>query len=275
VSNARTVVLVLVLAGCRARQTGPDANYERGSRIYGQLYATELDEAYADPRMNEAAELLRKVDPHSVDADAAMRMLASIDSGRAALEKQRADREKMAAAAAASARPSPSIDPQQILAAANPDAGLADPFGPGAAIADLNAQSGGCLTEGEPFREQGTGATGTVYRLGKSEQCAAKLPGLVGQVVLVTDGHVYRRMGDPTEAKAPSPAQRPDAGAEARSAPPAEPRAAAARPDAAAARRPPLPTPSAEAQADGGETQMYVPGMPLPEGAAPADQGQR
>lgn len=305
VSNARTLLLLLVLLpACREHKTGPDANYEQGARIYQQLYATELDEAYGDPRMNDAAELLRKVSPRSVDAEAAQRMLASIDTGRAALEKQRADREKMAAAVSASVRPPSNLDPVRILAEATPDAGVVDPFGPGAPIAELNASSGGCLTEGEPFREQGTGATGTVYRLGKSEQCTARFPGLAGQVVLVTDGHIYRRMADPTLAKAPVEAPRADAGAAAATAAnsaganggaasgtaangaAANPATAAggaarttssgaapgngARPQAAA-QPPPGATP-----AEGGDagSQLYVPGMPLPEGTSTTDQEQ-
>src|SRR3954468_14929388 len=107
VSNARAIAglsLVVLAGGCRAQKTGPDANYEQGSRIYQQLYATELDDAYGDPKMNEVQALLEKVDPRSVDADAAKRMLASIQSGRATLAGQRADREKMAKAAAASVR---------------------------------------------------------------------------------------------------------------------------------------------------------------------------
>jgi len=279
VSNARTFLLfAALLTACRQHKTGPDANYEQGSRIYQQLYATELDEAYGDPRMNDAAELLRKVDPRSVDAEAAQRMLASIDSGRAELSKQRADREKMAAAVSASARPPSNLDPERILAEATPDAGVVDPFGPGAPIAELNASSGGCLTEGEPFREQGTGATGSVYRLGKSEQCTAKFPGLVGQVVLVTDGHIYRRMADPTLART-AEAARPDGGAAGTNAP------GAASADAGPARTTPAPTapprtpppaPASAAQAEGADagSQLYVPGMPLPEGTSTTDQEQ-
>jgi hypothetical protein len=307
VSNARTFILAAaLLAACREHKTGPDANYEQGARIYQQLYATELDEAYGDPRMNEAEELLKKVDPRSVDAEAAQRMLASIDTGRAALSQQRADREKMAAAVSASARPPSNIDPQRILAEATPDAGVTDPFGPGASIAELNASSGGCLTEGEPFREQGTGATGSVYRLGKSEQCTARFPGLVGQVVLVTDGHIYRRMADPTLAKPASEAARADGGAAPANPAPAgggasngaanngapangSPANGAGRTSpadasttaggrAAGNRTPaPPPPPAAAAQAEDADagSQLYVPGMPLPEDPSKAtDQEQ-
>jgi hypothetical protein len=242
-SRATLGLFLILLSGCH-RQTGPDANYEQGSRIYQQLYAQELDDAYGDPRMDQAAALLAKVDPHSVDADAAKRMLASIDTGRAALQKQRAEREKMAAAAAASfKKATTSIDPQQILAAVTPDAGSTDPFGSGAAIADVNATTGGCLIEGEPFREQGTGRSGTVYRLAKSQQCQDKLPGFAGQIVLVTDGHIYRRTADPTPER-PAPAETPDAGVAVAASP------AAPRPEASAAAKPKPPAPPPAPGAD-------------------------
>jgi hypothetical protein len=262
VSNVRAILSVslLLLAGCRARQTGPDENYEKGSRIYQQLYATQLDDAYGDPKMDVAAELLKKVDPRSIDFESAKRMLASIEIGRAVLAKQRAARNKMAAAAAASIASQPQFDPAKISAAsAPPDAGVVDPFGPGAAIADINATSGGCLTAGEPYREQGTGAKGTVYRLGKSPKCAEQLPGFVGEAVLVADGHIYRRMADPTPMKDPTPLVPPAADA--------GPAKAAAKPNPPVQ---PAGDQSAEGTTDAGAApQLYIPGMPLPEGMAP------
>jgi hypothetical protein len=145
------------------------------------------------------------------------------------------------------------IDPQQILAA-NADAGQAqDPFGPGAPVAELNSQSGGCLQDSEPFTEQGTGVTGTVYRMSPTEPCKGKLPGLVGQIVLVVNGKIYRRMADP---RPPAPPSSPPAAAAAKpppARPPATPARAAPPPDAA---QPPV--------------QVVYPGQPVPEGMVPA-----
>jgi hypothetical protein len=287
VSNVRALLAVslLALAGCRARQTGPDANYEKGARIYQQLYAAQLDDAYGDPKMNEAAELLKKVDPRSVDAESAQRMLASIDSGRALLQKQQAARNKMAQAAAASlVNQQRTIDPQKIIAAsapmelAKPDAGPeVDPYGPGASINELNSTSGGCLIAGEPFRERETNVTGRVYRIGKAPQCADRLPGLSGQVVLVgADGRIYRRLADPTPSS-------PSADAGVAAAP-----VAVAPPVAAATPKPsPPPAPAAAqpsgdsaADADAGVAGFYLPGMPIPDQLQqpqpppPADQQQ-
>ena len=243
--RAAICLSLVALAGCRNR--GPDENYQQAAAIYQQLYATELDDAYVDPKMDEVVALLRKVNSHSSDAHAAEMMLGTIQRGREQLAKERAEREKLSAAQGPVV-PAPNIDPAAILAANEPpDAGHPeDPFAPGASIADLNKQAGGCLVDNEPFAEQGTGVGGTVYRVAPSDSCRSKLPGLVGQVVLVVNGKIYRRTADPR----PPPAAAPDAGA-----PPPARTAAAARP---------------AQSADAGEPQYYysIPGLPQP-GATP------
>jgi hypothetical protein len=246
---ALCLLCVFLAAGCRPK--GPDANYEKAAKIYQQLYATELDDAYGDPKMAEVEALLKKVDKRSIDHDAAQAMLHSIERGREELAKSRADREKMGAAAAASARSgSPNIDVAKILAASATveDAGTPpDPYAAGSSVAEINTATGGCLADAEQFTEQVTGVTGTVYRLAKAPACAEKLPGFVGQVVLVKDGRIYRRMPDPGPLTPPSP---PDAGAPA-----------------------PAPTPpAAAAPADAGgapQALSYYPGMPTPGTEAP------
>ena len=110
---------------------------------------------------------------------------------------------------------------------------------------------------GEPFHETGTNRAGTLYRLSPSPACAQKLPGFVGQAVMVAEGKIYRRI---LETQVPHPARdagTPDAGA-------AGARTAQVRsaPDA------------------GPQEYMYVPGGPLPPGegtaaATPPDAGQR
>ncbi|HEY6908365.1 MAG TPA: hypothetical protein VI356_03280 [Myxococcales bacterium] len=253
--RAALCLVSLALAGCH-RTTGPDENYQRASALYQQLYATQLDDAYGDPRMDEVVALLRKVDGRSVDAQPAEKMLGTIQRGREALAKERAEREKLSATAATPTQGS--IDPEQVLAAGAADAGTSeqDPFGPGASIADLNTQTGGCLVDNEPFNEQGTGKTGTVYRVAPSEGCRSKLPGFAGQAVLVSEGKIYRRIPDPRPPEPQRPAAAPDAGAPA---PAARPRPAA----------------PAESQ-DAGEPQyrLRIPGAPQPGAAPPPAEGQ-
>lgn len=254
--RAALCLVSLALAGCH-RTTGPDENYQRAATLYQQLYATQLDDAYGDPRMDEVVALLRKVDGRSVDAQAAQTMLGAIQHGREALAKERAEREKVSAAATAPAA-RVSVDPEQVLAAGVEDAGTAeqDPFGPGASIAELNTQTGGCLVDNEPFNEQGTGKTGTVYRVAPSEGCKSRLPGFAGQAILVADGKIYRRIPDPRPPEPPRPAAAPDAGAPA----------AAARP------RPAAPAPAQDAGEP--EYRIVIPGAPEPGAAPPRAEGQ-
>jgi hypothetical protein len=243
---AAIFLLTLAFAGCR-RTSGPDENYHQAAALYQQLYATQLDDAYGDPGMDEVVALLRKVNPRSIDAQPAEALLGTIQRGREALAKERAEREKMAAAATQSAAPMINIDPSRFLPPEEPDGGPPqDPFGAGASVAELNKQSGGCLVDNEPFSEQGTGVGGTVYRVAPSDTCRSRLPGLVGQVVLVVNGKIYRRTADPR----PPPPPATDAGP-----------APAARPAAA---------PRPAQRADAGEPQYYftAPGQPQP-GATP------
>ena len=58
--------------------------------------------------------------------------------------------------------------------------------------------------DNEPFNEQGTGKTGTVYRVAASEGCRSKLPGMAGQAILVADGKIYRRIADPARRRRPA-----------------------------------------------------------------------
>jgi hypothetical protein len=221
---AAAIALALALSGCRRAPTGPDPSYRGALQLYQQLYATELDDAYADPKMDEVIRALRATDPRSDDAEAATSLLGTIERGRAALAKERAERAARQAAAAASAVSGPAIDVGNFLPPPAPeDAGPPqDPFGPGASIAKLNASSGACLVAGEPFKEQGTNTVGTVYRLA-SPTCAQKLPGLAGQAMLVVGDKIYRRVPDFAPAgpavedagPPPRPAAQPSAPADA------------------------------------------------------------
>ena len=206
--RAALLTVTFALLACRSR--GPDANYQQAFTIYQQLYATELDDAYGDARMNDVVTLLRKVDPRSGDAERATALLGTIERGKEALAQQQAEREKRSNAITQSATASQfEINPSKILAANEPDAGqpVQDPFGPGASVADLNASHGGCLQDNEPFNEQGTGVSGTVYRVAPSDSCRSKLPGLSGQIVLVVGGKVIRAEGSKVQGNVSAPEQ--------------------------------------------------------------------
>lgn len=259
--NRRAAICLLAMlaaAGCRKRPSGPDANYQEASRIYQQLYASQLDDAYGDPRIETVIAQLKQVDPSSVDAEAAQTLLGNIQRGKEALAADRARRDKMAAAAEASAsKAMGSIDTARIVAANQPpppvDAGPPpDPYGPGALVATINNATGGCLADGEPFQERGTKVTGTIYRLAPDYSCQSRLPGFAGQAVLVVDGKIYRRIRDPNPPGA----------------------ATQATADAGPPRASPRPPPAQAAADAGGELRFYYPGQPMPGSTPPPAEQQ-
>jgi hypothetical protein len=255
------VLTLLLVTWCRKAPGPPDPNYEQGSRLYQQLYVQKLDDAYGDPQMDTVVGLLQKVDGNSVDKSAADALLDTIKRGRDAYAKTSAQRDKEQQAAQQAVTAAPNIDPTRVLGLdQRADAGApADPFGPGASISEINAASGGCLVAGEPFQENVTNLSGTVYRLSSSTTCAQRLAGFVGQMVLVTDGRIYRRIPDSETQQAL--ATGPDAGTAARDA-----GAATARPDAGTPARSAAAAPAADA---GPQQYMYVPGGPMPPGMVP------
>jgi hypothetical protein len=201
------LVALCLVAGCRRRSTGPSQDYETAATLYQQLYVTLLDDAYGDARMDEVVAGLKRVDPGSIDLQAARDLLGTIDRGRAELAKQRAERAKRTEGVTV---PKPvQIDPSAVLAMSRGARGVeADPTGTGASISELNQRYGGCLVSDQGFREQGTGKAGTVYKLAPYSACRDKLPGFVGQAVMVIDGLIYRRI--PLSEAEPAPT--PDAG---------------------------------------------------------------
>jgi hypothetical protein len=194
--------LALNSSGCHKRPTGPSAHFARGDAIYQDLYVRELDDAYLDPKMDDAVAELRQVEPDSVSAHLASDLLAQIDNGKTEALAAKDARQK----ALAASLQRPNIDVNRaitrdsvILSDGAPpavDAGpaVADPYGPGAPIADINRESGGCLVSADPFREEGSGKSGATYVLAADTTCKAKLPGFIGQTVLAVDGRIYRRV---------------------------------------------------------------------------------
>jgi hypothetical protein len=237
---ARLAASALMIALACSRYSGrPDQNFAKARELYDQLYASELDDAYGDPKMDEVVALLANVHKRSIDAPSAVALLHTIEHGREELAKARAEREKFQQAAEEIGSGSSSIDPTRVLE--RPDAGPPpDPFGPGASVGEINKDFGGCLVAGEPFRENVTNKSGTLYRLSSNATCKEKLPGFVGQIVMVSDGRVYRRI---PESELPRPAAAsagtPDGGV-------------AASKDAGVAAPKPAPSP------DAGEQQASV-----------------
>jgi hypothetical protein len=100
-----------------------------------------------------------------------------------------------------------------------------------------------------------------VYRLSTAATCAQRLAGFAGQLVLVTDGKIYRRV---PEAEVPQPTAAADAGAAAA----VDAGTAARVADAGTAASGTATANAGEGGADGGVQQYpYIPGAPLPAGA--------
>lgn len=247
-SFARLTACALALAAACARFSGaPDPNFAQARDLYQQLYGSELDEAYGDPRMDDVVSLLQSVNRRSIDAPSARALLHAIGHGREELAKVHAEREKLRKAAAEVVATPSNIDPSRVLQ--QPDAGPPqDPYGPVASVAQINNDSGGCLVAGEPFHEGVTNRTGTLYHLAPNPACKDKLPGFVGQAVLVSEGKIYRRILESQVPHPPSAAGAPDAGVAPR--------------DRGAARAP--------AAAGGVQEYLVVPGGPLPPPEVPA-----
>ena len=243
---ARALACALAIAAGCARYSGPaDPNFAKARDLYQQLYASELDEAYGVPGMDQVVSLLQSVNKRSVDAPSAQALLHAIEHGREELAKVHADREKLRKAAAEMVSAPSNIDPTRVLE--QPDAGPPqDPFGPSATVAQINKDTGGCLVAGEPFHEGGTNRAGTIYRLAPNPVCRDRLPGFVGQAVMVSEGKVYRRILESQVPRPPPPAAgAADGGVSGRAA--ATTRATAAAADAGSP-----------------EYQLVVPGGPLP-----------
>ena len=210
---ALAALAVISTSGCQRPPPEPSPEYDKAWRIYANLYARQLDDAFGNPQMDDVVTLLKRVDPRSSDAEAAKTLLSRIDDGKKTLVKERAEAEKRKA----DIKPSPppasilqaaqqldirSVAPAEAPAAIDTDAGTPDagpaskdPFAQGAPIAELNRD--GCLMAGEPFSEgPGSKAMGQTYRLAPSSSCQSKLAGLQGQVILVVDGRIYRRVSE-------------------------------------------------------------------------------
>src|SRR5438067_8342680 len=145
---ARVAACAITAAVACSRYSGPpDENFRKARDMYEQLYVMQLDEAYGDPKMDDVVALLGNVHKRSVDAPSAQGLLHAIEHGREELAKSHAEREKLRKAAAEIVSLPSTIDPTRVLE--HPDAGpTQDPFGPGASIADINKDSGGCLVAG-------------------------------------------------------------------------------------------------------------------------------
>jgi hypothetical protein len=200
------------------RHTGPSAHYDRGEAIYQKLYAEKLDDAFLDAKMDEAVAELKQVEQSSSSWPVTQELLAQIDKGRKEAKAAADARQKELAATGRTPPPPPPVwnlpprqpdEPEAVDAGTDAGPAAADPYGPGASVAEINKASGGCLVPDRPFLEGKL--TGSSYKLAGTDACKDKLPGFAGQIVLAVDGRVYKRLPatDLKAVPAPSGTQLP------------------------------------------------------------------
>ncbi|MHB1845741.1 MAG: hypothetical protein ACYCWW_13015 [Deltaproteobacteria bacterium] len=172
---------VLALAACARRGAGGSPQLERALRLYDQLYAAKLDDAYGEPEMREVLELLGKVDPASSQAPEARELRAKVTQGIAEFERRAA---KVSAAERAASGPPAEAVPSELPGAARSP----EPDGP-----PLGLQKGAFLARfGDCFELRGSyqegQRLGEAYRLRSS--CAERYPALAESLVVLMGGRV-------------------------------------------------------------------------------------
>jgi thiol-disulfide isomerase/thioredoxin len=96
-SRSLLACLLLMTGLACGTKRKPSEEYTQAYLAFGRLTATKSDLAYVDPEMTAIEELLRRVPPQSMDAEAAARLLARIDQERQrVLEEQEAMKSKVA-----------------------------------------------------------------------------------------------------------------------------------------------------------------------------------
>lgn len=184
---ASLLCIVALAAGCR-RTALPSAKFEAARKRFESLYAQKLDDAYADPAIDEVVALLKAVPADSSDAASAAALLARIETGQ-----------KAAAESAAHKPPPPPTAPQLSETWAShwdrPDAGttaagtLPDP---GSDAASFLASHGACLVPNRPFRTPDGKTQGDSYTLSDSPDCKKKFGELSGLYVMVAAGKIFQ-----------------------------------------------------------------------------------
>jgi hypothetical protein len=190
------VLLTLVgafLAGCPKKK--PSAEYERAHRLFSQVYAERLNEAFTDPRMAEVEALLTQVPEESLDAAAAAELRKRISDGKARQAKLAA--EIRAAVAPPATGPvvfdaRPAAAPLQAVEAGEGSAADAGSDQPvlGMDAAAFTSRFSSCFVPGESYALEGQGvASSSVLR--DTAVCRQRHPAFVGRAALFVQGKLF------------------------------------------------------------------------------------
>jgi len=181
---ALVLTSALLAVGCRKKQL-PSDSYTQAHELFTKLYATSLDDAYADPQMARVEALLQQVAEDSSDYPAASALSRRIREGRKHLQEADAARRAAAAQAIASG-PYERMGP--IKRAPDPvaeaDAGSNQPS-PHMALAEFTNRFSGCFQRSDPINLVGKGMVDS-WELKDIANCRDRHPGF-DQLFVLTD----------------------------------------------------------------------------------------
>jgi len=182
---ALVLTSALLAVGCRKKQL-PSDSYTQAHELFTKLYATSLDDAFADPQMARVEALLQQVPEDSSDYPAASALSRRIREGRKHLQEADAARRAAAAQAIASGpyeRMGPiKRAPDPVAEAA--DAGSNQPS-PHMALAEFTNRFSGCFQRSDPINLVGKGMVDS-WELKDIANCRDRHPGF-DQLFVLTD----------------------------------------------------------------------------------------
>lgn len=173
-------------AGCH-RQAPASPAYAHARAEFNQLYASELEDAYLDPKMDEVEAELRSVPANSGDHRDAQALLERIAQGRKDAEAARERTQK--AIEEALAPPSVPLEPPEP-----PDAGeeteAPDYPEPGMSLEDFQKNFGDCFQPAGQATVEDAGTVATLYALSESPACQQRFEYFQSRVVVADSSKV-------------------------------------------------------------------------------------
>jgi len=194
--------LCLLAPGCKKKAAQPSQEYFKARTMWIDLLREQRGKAYVAPEAEQVVELLRAVDPASLDAESAKDLLAEIQKGRAQAraEEEELQRQLERASKAGQADPSEVVfsnapagtagaaGTATAAAAGGPDAGPTEPV-VGMSQAELTRWYGRCFE----YKNDAVGggvAGGQVWGLKDLLGCRQDFPRFVSNSLLVVEDRV-------------------------------------------------------------------------------------
>ena len=190
------VTLAAALCGCRKPLPSPD--FIAASSEYSNVVATQGNDGYFLPDMEEVLARLARVSEKSSDYAAARALIETIAKERARITADKAAAAKLfntpvpMPSAPQAAAPPP--EPEAALPAAAVAKAPEDSFARGASWAPLQAKFFGCIIPSGTISlsalDGGAPTDLDAFELYDSADCRKKIPALVQSVALIQDGRI-------------------------------------------------------------------------------------